>query len=78
MMDFGKWALKNKKLLYFLIFVLVVGGFFAFYNMSKLEDPEITVRKAMIVTTYPGASAHQVELEVTDVLEKTIRSSYPR
>lgn len=74
MMDFGKWALKNKKLLYFLIFVLVVGGFFAFYNMSKLEDPEITVRKAMIVTTYPGASAHQVELEVTDVLEKTIRS----
>ena len=74
MMDFGKWALKNKKLLYFLIFVLVVGGFFAFYNISKLEDPEITVRKAMIVTTYPGASVHQVELEVTDVLEKTIRS----
>ena len=42
--------------------------------MSKLEDPEIKVKLAMVVTTYPGASAHQVELEVTDVLEKSIRS----
>lgn len=42
--------------------------------MSKLEDPEIKVKQAMVVTVYPGASAHQVELEVTDVLEKSIRS----
>ena len=35
------------------------------YQMSKLEDPEIKVKLAMVVTTYPGASAHQVELEVT-------------
>ena len=42
--------------------------------MSKLEDPEIKVKLAMVVTTYPGASAHQVELEVTDVLEKNIRT----
>ena len=41
--------------------------------MSKLEDPEIKVKLAMVATTYPGASAHQVELEVTDVLEKSIR-----
>ena len=42
--------------------------------MSKLEDPAITVKQAMVVTAYPGASAYQVELEVTDVLEKAIRS----
>ncbi len=42
--------------------------------MSKLEDPEIKVKQAAVVTVYPGASAHQVELEVTDVLEKSIRS----
>ena len=42
--------------------------------MSKLEDPAITVKQAMIVTAYPGASAYQVELEVTDVLEKSIRT----
>ena len=74
MMDIGKWAFQNKKLIYFLIAVLMLGGAYSSYEMSKLEDPEITVKLAMVVTTYPGASAHQVELEVTDVLEKNIRS----
>ena len=72
-MDISKWAFDNKKLIYFAVAVLVVGGAWACYEMSKLEDPEITVKQALILTTYPGASAHQVELEVTDVLEKNIR-----
>ena len=67
-------AFNNRNLIYFLIAVLLLGGAFSCYQMSKLEDPEIKVKLAMVVTTYPGASAHQVELEVTDVLEKSIRS----
>jgi len=51
----------------------MVGGVVSYAVMSKLEDPEIKVRQAMVITTYPGASAHQVELEVTDPLEKAIR-----
>lgn len=74
MKDLGNWALGNRKLVYFLVMVLVVGGIFAYYNMSKLEDPELKVKQASVITLYPGASAHQVELEVTDVLEKSIRS----
>jgi multidrug efflux pump subunit AcrB len=74
MKDVGKWALSNRKLVNFLMVVMVVGGAYSFYNMNKLEDPEIKVKMAMVVTTYPGASAHQVELEVTDALEKSIRS----
>ncbi|MGN1245742.1 MAG: efflux RND transporter permease subunit [Muribaculaceae bacterium] len=74
MIDFGKWAFGNKKLINFIIAILVVGGIYSCYTMSKLEDPEIKVKLAMIVTTYPGASAHQVELEVTDPLEKSIRT----
>ena len=74
MRDWSGWALDNRKLLYFIIVVLVIGGGVAFYDMSKLEDPEIKVKLALVVTPYPGASAHQVELEVTDVLEKNIRS----
>lgn len=74
MKDLGNWSLDNKKLIYFLIMVFVVGGAFSYYNMSKLEDPELTVKIANVVTLYPGASAHQIELEVTDVLEKSIRS----
>ena len=74
MIDISKWAFENKKLIYFLIAVLIGGGAYSSSELSKLEDPEITVKLAMVVTTYPGASAHQVELEVTDVLEKNIRS----
>ena len=73
MMDISKWAFSNRNLIYFLIAVLTVGGVLSCYQMSKLEDPEVKVKLAMVVTTYPGASAHQVELEVTDPLEKSIR-----
>ena len=74
MINISKWAFSNSKLVYFLVAVLVVGGLLGAYQMSKLEDPEIKVKTAMVVTLYPGASAHQVELEVTDVLEKSIRT----
>ena len=73
MIDFGKWALDNRKFIYFATLILVVGGVFSYINMSKLEDPEIKVKQAVILTTYPGASAHEVELEVTEPLESAIR-----
>lgn len=73
-MDISKWAFQNRNLVYFLVAVLLLGGVYSCYEMSKLEDPEVKVKLAMVVTTYPGASAHQVELEVTDVLEKNIRT----
>lgn len=73
-MNLSEYALNNRALIKFLILVLVVGGIFSFISMSKLEDPEIKVKQALVVTVYPGASAHKVELEVTDVLEKEIRA----
>lgn len=72
--DFGNWAFRNSKLVYFLIAVLVIGGAYSAYDMSKLEDPEIKVKLAMVAATYPGASAHEIELEVADPLEKSIMS----
>ena len=74
MMDLGKWAFENKKLVYFLIFVLLAGGLYSAYDMSKLEDPEIKVKMAMVVAVRPGASAHEMEMEVTEPLEKNIRT----
>ena len=72
-MNYSKWALDNSKLINFLVVILVVGGILAYDSMSKLEDPAIKVKQAMVITTYPGASAHEVELQVTDPLEKSIR-----
>ena len=74
MIDLGKWVFDNKKLVYFLVAVLCVGGVYAAYDMSKLEDPEIKVKMAMVVATRPGASAHEMEMEVTEPLEKSIRT----
>lgn len=72
-MDITHWAFKNRNLIYFVIAVLTAGGALSCYRMSKLEDPEVRVKLALVATTYPGASAHEVELEVTDPLEKSIR-----
>ena len=72
--NLSKWAFANKNLVQFLVAVLVAGGIFSAWAMSKLEDPEIKVKLSVVATVYPGASAHQVELEVTDPLEKAIRS----
>ena len=71
--DFSRWGLNNSKLVSFFVAILVLGGIISYYIMPKLEDPAIKVKQAMVVTTYPGASAHEVELEVTDRLEKAIR-----
>lgn len=73
-MNLTEYALKNKALVHFFVFVLVAGGIYSFFTMSKLEDPAITVKQAMVVTAFPGASAYQVELQVTNVLENSIRS----
>lgn len=72
-LNLGKWGLNNRNLINFLVVCLLFGGVLAYESMSKLEDPAIKVKQAMVVTTYPGASAHQVELEVADPLEKSIR-----
>lgn len=73
MINLSSWAFGNRKLIHFLIAVLVVGGLYAAYDMSKFEDPEIKVKQALVVTAFPGASASQVEFQVTDPLEKEIR-----
>ena len=71
--DISKWGLNNQRLVFLLTAILTLGGFVAYYMMPKLEDPEIVVRQAVVVGIYPGASSHQVELELTDPLEKGIR-----
>ncbi|MDR1878853.1 MAG: efflux RND transporter permease subunit [Bacteroidales bacterium] len=73
-MSLSEIALKNRLLIKFLMLIMFVGGILSFVKMGKMEDPELTIRIAQIVTIYPGASAHEIELQVTDPLEKAVRS----
>ncbi len=65
--------LNQKAFLSFFFVALVLGGLYSFNGMGKLEDPEIPIKSAMIITPYPGASAEEVEHEVTEVLEKAVQ-----
>ncbi len=65
--------LSQKAFLSFVFIALIIGGLYSFNSMGKLEDPEIPVKAAVVITQYPGASAEEVEQEVTDVLEKAIQ-----
>lgn len=71
-MHLSEIVFKKKKIFYFLLVAILIGGVFSFQRLSKLEDPEITIMMANVITVYPGASAHDVELKVTNVLEDEI------
>lgn len=71
--DFGNWAFRNNKLVYFLIAVLVIGGAYSAYEMSKLEDPELKVKLAMVTATayanvIRAKELHKVQLQYNDLL----------
>ena len=68
-MNLAKIAIEKKAVSYFITFLLVVGGLASFFALGQLEDPDYSVKTAVIVTQYPGASAAEVELEVTDRIE---------
>jgi len=65
--------LNQKAMISTILFAVLIGGVIAYNNIGKLEDAEIPIKSAMVITPYPGATAHEVELEVTDVLEKAIQ-----
>ena len=73
--DLSTWGLSNQRLVLLFVIILTLGGVVAYFRMPKLEDPEIVVRQAVVVGIYPGASAHQVELELTTPLENAIKKT---
>ena len=62
-------ALRHRTSTLVLVVLIFVGGILAYRNLSRLEDPEFTIKDAKVITLYPGATAQEVEEEVTDVIE---------
>jgi len=73
-MNIAEFSIKKSVITWALTLVLVVAGFMSFRTMSRLEDPEFTIKDALIITPYPGASAEEVETEVTDVIERAVQA----
>ncbi|KOC89566.1 efflux RND transporter permease subunit [Winslowiella iniecta] len=65
--------IQNNIRIWLVILLLGVGGIIALLNISRLEDPAFTIKTAVVVTQYPGASAQQVEEEVTLPLENALQ-----
>ncbi|MHC1758469.1 MAG: efflux RND transporter permease subunit [Negativicutes bacterium] len=70
-----EWALKHKELVYFFIVVVFVGGIISYQKLGRMEDPDFTIRQMVVSVYWPGASARQVEEQVTDKIEKKLQDT---
>ncbi|WP_105201430.1 efflux RND transporter permease subunit [Pseudoalteromonas sp. T1lg10] len=66
-------AIERKVISWMFALFLLLGGIFSYLSLGQLEDPEFTLKKAMVITAYPGASPRQVEEEVTYPIENAIQ-----
>ena len=71
-MNLPRFALTHRSIIFAFIVVFLVAGTFNFATMPRREDPEITIRDALIVTSWPGAPATRVEELITDPIEDVI------
>ncbi|MEZ8990980.1 efflux RND transporter permease subunit [Vibrio breoganii] len=67
------YFIRNKVISWMITLIFLVGGVAAFFDLGRLEDPAFTIKDAMVVTNYPGATPEEVEEEVTYPLEKAIQ-----
>ena len=72
-MNLAELAIRNKTTTLVLTIVFFVGGINSFNNLSRLEDPEFTIKEALVITPYPGATATEVETEVSDKIEQAVQ-----
>ena len=73
-MNLTRFAIEHKTLTNFLVFLIFVGGIYSYFSLGQLEDPDFTVKTAVVMTRYPGATPTEVELEVTDRIETAIQT----
>lgn len=72
-MNLAKWCIENNRTSLALFVIIALGGIMTFINIPKDEDPDFTIRTAVVITQFPGASPQRVEELVTDKLEEKIR-----
>ncbi|TWH45078.1 efflux RND transporter permease subunit [Sporomusa sp. KB1] len=75
MKDFNltEWALEHKHFLYFFIVLFFIAGIVSYNKLGRMEDPDFTIKQMVVTVAWPGATAQQMEEQVTDKVEKKLQ-----
>lgn len=73
-MDIARVSIQRYRVVIFICLLTLIGGVMAYFEIGKLEDPSFTIKTAVVSAVYPGASAYEVEQEVTTRLEDAIQA----
>ena len=75
MRNLTELSLKNRPLVWFFIIMTAVGGLFSYFRLGRMEDPQFTIRQMVVTAAWPGATAEQMQNQVTDKLEKKLQDT---
>ncbi len=73
-MNLPVYSLENKKIIYFFLAIMLIGGIYSFVKLPKKEDSPFVIKQAVLVTQYPGATPQEVEKLITEPIEREIQS----
>lgn len=73
MINLAEFAIRQRTFVLFFTVLSIFAGIYSYFDLGKLEDPSFTVKTAVVVTLYPGASAEEVEYQVTDTIETKLQ-----
>ena len=73
-MNLPVYSLENKKIIYFFLAIMLIGGIYSFFKSPKKEDSPFVIKQAVLVTQYPGATPQEVEKLITEPIEREIQS----
>lgn len=74
-LNLAEWAIRHKQIVYFFIIAIITGGLWSYFHLGRSEDPDFTIRQAVVTAAWPGASAQQITQQVTDPLEKKLQDT---
>lgn len=72
--NWAEWAINHRQLVYFFAVLVLIMGMFSFKSLGRSEDPSFAVKQMVVSAAWPGASAKDVEMHLTNTLEKQIQS----
>ena len=73
--NLSAWALSHRQMVLYLIIVLMGAGIFSYLGLGRAEDPDFTFKVMIVRTLWPGATAQEVEREVTGRIEKKLQET---